>query len=290
MTSQKPDAFRRWRRWVCAGVLCFATCSALAASHTMLEMGVFPYLSPRAVLAVHAPMKEYLEAQLARPVNMSTAPGFKDMYERTRGGEYDVVILPPHLARLAQIEAAYVPVAIYSKVLKGLIVVRRDSPYQKIGDLAGKSIIAPDRLAMVTFIGMQHLREQGLQAGAHYTLFTSTSHSSAAFSVMQKEFDAAVTERAAFEKQIPNEIRNNLRVLATMGSVPHVMFMAHSRLGREQIERLRETLIRFAVESAEGRQFIEKGGWEGIRAVTDADMRAMDVYIPELRRLLERAP
>lgn len=287
MTRQKPDALRRW---VCAGLLCLATGSALAASQAALEVGIFPYLSPRAVLGAHAPMKVYLETQLARPVNMSTAPGFKDIYERTRGGEYDLVILPPHLARLAQIEAGYVPVAIYSKVLKGLLVVRRDSPYQKVSDLAGKAIVAPDRLAIVTFIGLQYLREHGLQAGTHYTLSTSTSHSSAAYSVTQGEFDAVVTERAAFEKQIPEETRRNLRVLSVMGNVPHVMFMAHPRMGREQIDRLRAALLKFAVDSAGGRQFIEKGGWEGIRVVTDADMRALDVYMPELRRLLERAP
>lgn len=290
MTRQKPDALSAWRLWLCAAWLCLTTGAAAAACPAMLEVGVFPYLSPRAVLATHAPMKDYLAARLGCSVNVSTAPGFKDIYERTRGGEYDLVILPPHLARLVQIEAAYVPVAIYSKVLKGLIVVRRDGPYHKVADLSGQAIVAPDRLAMVTFIGMQYLREQGMQPGTHYTLATSTSHSSAAYSVVQKEFAAVVTERAAFEKQIPEETRNKLRVLATMGATPHVIFLAHPRLGREQIERLRETLIRFAVEPAEGRQFIEKGGWEGIRAVTDADLRALDVFLPELRRLLEQAP
>lgn len=290
MTRQKQHALRVWCRKTGAVLLCLMVGQAAAAGAPMLEVGIFPFLSPRAVLAMHAPMKDYLEARLARPVNMSTAPGFRDIYERTRSGEYDLAILPPHLARLAQIEAGYVPVAIYSKVLKGLLVVRRDSPYQKTADLSGKAIVAPDRLAIVTFLGMRHLKEHGLQAGVHYTLSTSTSHSSAAFSVMQREFDAVVTERAAFEKQIPEETRSNLRVLATMGNVPHVMFVAHPRLGREQSERLRETLIRFAVEPAEGREFVEKGGWEGIRAVTDADLRALDVYVPELRRLLEQTP
>jgi phosphonate transport system substrate-binding protein len=290
MLELKGRPRARMRAALRGTLLCVWVGGAAANTLPPLEVGIFPYLSPRALLAQHAPMKEYLEAQLGRPLNLSTASSFRDIFERTRSGEYGLVILPPHLARLAQVEAGYVPVAVYSKALKGVIAVRRDSPYRKARDLAGKHIVAPDRVAIVTFIGVQYLREQGLQAGANYTLSTSTSHSSAAYSVIQKEFDAVITERAAFEKQIPDDVRANLRVLATMGNTPHVMFLAHPRLGKEQIERLRELLPKFANETPEGRQFIEKSGFEGIRAVTEADLRALDVYLPELRRMLEQIP
>lgn len=272
------------------GLLWSVASTAFAASAApTFEIGIFPYLSPRALLSQNAPMRDYLEVQMGRPVNLSTAPSFRDVYERTRSGDYDVVILPPHLARLAQVEAEYIPFAVYSKVLKGVIAVRRDSPYHKVEDLNGKHLVAPDRIAIVTFIGVQYLREHGLQAGVQYTLSTSTSHSSAAYSVTQKEFDAVITERVAFG-QIPGDVRAKLRVLATMGNTPHVMFLAHPRLGKEQIDRLQAAVLRFGNETPEGKQLMEKSGFDGIRAVTEADLRAMDVYLPDLRRILERSP
>jgi phosphonate transport system substrate-binding protein len=142
---------------------------------------------------------------------------------------------------------------------------------------------------MVTLVGVHFLREQGLRPGLDYTLQTSTSHASAAYAVANSESDAVITEVAPFEKSLPAEVRERLRVLLTVGQLPYVMFLAHPRLGLERINRLREAFMRFAADTDEGRAFIDATGFEGIRAATEADMKAVDPYMPELNALLTGA-
>lgn len=252
-----------------------------------LEFGVFPYLSPRALMGVHQPIKVFVEGQLGRPVQLSTATSFESFNERTLRGDYDLVITPPHLARLAQIEAKYVPLAVYSKVLRGVIAVRKASPVTEIRQLRGKVVAVPDRLAIVTLAGTRFLAEQGLRVDRDYSLHIFTSHTSAAYAAAQGEAEAVITEVAIFEKQIPPEVRDALRPLTLMGKLPHVMYLAHPRLGARSMEALRAGLVEFARRAPDGTHFIETTGFEGIRPITDADMKAMDPYVAELRSLLQ---
>jgi phosphonate transport system substrate-binding protein len=251
-----------------------------------LELGVFPYLSPRALLATHQPIKSFVDRQLGRPVHLSTATNYESFNGRTLRGEYDLLITPPHFARLAQIEAGYVPLAAYSKPLRVVIAVGKASPVTDIRQLRGKTVVTPDRLAVVTLVAMRVLGENGLRADIDYTLRTSTSHASAAYAAANGEADAVVTELAAFQKGIPGEVRDALRVLTLVGNLPHVMYLGHPRVGADNLELLRTGLLDFARNSPEGKAFVESTGFEGLRAVTDADMKAMDPYVAELRSLI----
>jgi phosphonate transport system substrate-binding protein len=271
-------------------VLGLAGASACASGPDRpLEFGIFPYLNARALLTVYAPLQDYLERELKRPVSLSTAPGFEEFHQRTVRGDYDLVLTPPHFARLAQSEAGYVPIDIFTRVLHPVFVVKRDDPITTVTGLRGRRIVVPDRLALVSIMAIRYLREQGMRPGQDYALDVSTSHASAVYSVTQGEYDAAVTEAAAFG-QIAPEVRANLRVLAVFGSMPHIMFAAHPRLSAPTIARLKTLLMEFANASPEGQRFIQASGFEGIRPVTPADLRTVDPYAHELKRLLGVKP
>jgi phosphonate transport system substrate-binding protein len=256
-----------------------------ASEDAPLELGVFPYLSARALLGSYQPLREYLQSRLGRQVVTSTAPSFQVFHERTMQGSYDLVITPPHFARMAEQQAKYVPVSVYTKVLRSVVVVRKGPGIAQPGDLRGKTVVVPDRFAIVTLVGLHYLAEQGLRADVDFRLRISNSHASAAYVVAQSEADAAITEVAAFQKQIPAEVREQLRIAFTTGNLPHVMFLAHSRLGSARIADIRQALSDFATKTPEGRAFIDSNGFEGIRAVTEADLKAMDPYAAELRAL-----
>jgi phosphonate transport system substrate-binding protein len=275
----------RRRALVVGGVALFAVSRAWPVDAAApLEFGIFPYLSPRALLTAHQPLRLFMEERLGHPLQLSTANSYESFNQRTLRGDYDLLITPPHFARLAQVEAKYVPLAVYSKVLRGVIVVRKASPVTEVRQLRGKVVAVPDRLAIVTLVGTRFLAGSGLRANIDYSLLTSTSHASAAFAVAQGEAQAAITELATFQKQIPAEVREALRILTLVGSLPHVMFLAHPRLGTQRIEVLRAGLVDFA-RSMPGKSFIEASGFEGIRPITDADMKAMDPYVVDLHSL-----
>lgn len=261
-----------------------------APSDKPLEVGVFPYLSARALLVTYTPLKDYLEVRLHRLVTISSAPDFREFHERTLRGEYDLVITPPHFAWLAQTDARYIPINVYTKVLRTVFVVARDSPIKSVAGLRAKTIAIPDRLAIVSIMGLKHMRDMGLEPGRDFTLREFTSHASAAYSVQHRETDAVIVGMTVFQKQIPEEVRHDLRVLATLGNVPNIMFAAHPRLGQTTVERLRTLLVTFANDSPGGKDFIKASGFEGIRPVTEADKKRIEPYARELKTLLEQAP
>jgi phosphonate transport system substrate-binding protein len=258
---------------------------ALAAVSGPIELGVFPYLSTRALLDLYQPVRLHLAAETGRAVNLFTATSFKRYADQTQQGVYDIVVTAPHFARLAQREGGYVPLAIYTREWRGIVVVAHDSPIQGLQDLKGKRIATPSQLALVTIMGRQLLRENGLPPKSAVTMLDEGSHNNAVFALQSAQADAAITERAALA-QMPTELKRNLRVIAQTPPVPHVMYLAHPRLGQAEIKRIQAGLLNFP-ETAEGRAFLRDNGIEGMRPVNEADLSSMDPYLKELKHLLE---
>lgn len=266
------------------GLMLFSVQSP-AAEVKPLEIGIFPYASARIVLTSRQPVRLYLEKALERPVQLSTAPDYKSFVERTQRGDYDVVITAPHFARLAQTEAGYVPLVGYTRELRGLVVVARNSSLHDLGELRGKPVAIPDRIAIVSMMGLQLLRDRGLQPDIDVPLRPMLSHNNAVLSIQRGESAAAITEWTAL-KQMPDDLQNSVRILASTSRVPHVMYLGHPRLQQKYLEKIKSALLRFGDEP-EGKAYLEAAGREAIRPIADADLRAMDPYVRELKQLLE---
>lgn len=268
--------------------LCLSLHTAWAAPERVaLDMGVFPYFSTRALLDLYQPMRLHLARELNRPVNLFTALSFKVYADQTRIGAYDIVVTPPHLARLAQRETGYVPIVMFTRELRGVMVVARDSPIQNLQQLRGRIIATPNRLALVTIMGQQLLQESGLGAN-DVSLLEVASHNTAVLAVQRGEVDAAMTEAVALA-QMPDALRNSVRIIARMPPAPHVMFLVHPRLGMEMMARIKRALLDFAA-TREGRGFFRDSGFEGVRSTDESDLKSVDPYQRELKRLLETAP
>jgi len=275
----------RLHLWLLLAWTGFGLPTATAAADKPLEIGVFPYMSVRAVLATYQPVRRYLERELGRPVEMYTAPDFRSFIARSQQGEYDVLITAPHFARLAQLQVGYVPLAGFTKELHPIIVVAKSSRYRNLADLRGKTVAIPDRLAIVSMMGLRLLREHGIDADRDFRLVSAVSHNSAVLDVMHARADAAITEAAALQ-QMPDELRNGVRVMATAGKAPHVMLMAHPRLGQAAIRQLRSLLEQFANQSPEGRAFLAATGYEGLKPVPAAVLKSLDPYAREIPQIL----
>ena len=266
-------------------LLALAFPRAQATDRHSLDMGIFPYLSTRILLDLYQPVRIYLTKELGEPVNLFTAPNFKTYTDQTQQGVYDIVVTAPHFARLAQREAGYIPLVMYTRELLGIVVVARNSPIRSLQDLKGKRVATPNRLALVTIMGQQLLRDNGLIPGLGVRMRDVASHNNAVLAVLRGEADAAITEHAALE-QMPAELRNSVRIVAQTPPVPHVMYLVHGRLGQARIARIKAALLRFP-GTEDGRAFLKEGGFAGMRPVEEADLKNMDRYLPELKRLLD---
>lgn len=283
---------RHFSRAVLGALLALMTgwaAPSLAANHiASIEFGVFPYLSTRALLELFEPVRAYVQTELKRPTNLYSAPGFKNYVDHTQAGLFDLALTPPHLARLAQREAGYIPLAIFTRELRGVIVVAKASPVQTLRDLKGKHIATPNRIALVTILGSQLLREHGLGNEDGLLQKDAGSHSNAVLAVQRGEVAAAITETAALQ-QMPEDLRNSVRIIAQTQRLPHVVFLAHPRLGQAGLEQMKHALLQFPL-TAEGRVFLKSSGFEGLRPVEEADLKSVDPILKELKRLLDAMP
>lgn len=256
-----------------------------AGSETPLRFGVFPNLSARALVQLYQPMQAYLEKALGQPVIIYSAPDFRTFLERTYNREYDLVVIAPHLARLAQSEADYLPLFSYTQELHALVVTAKTSAIHNLEDLRGKTVALPDRLAIIPVLGLRLLRNQGLQPDGDFKPLYAASHSNSALAVQRGDAQGAIVGSMPYA-QFPDELRNSLRVLAQSEAIPNQFLLASPHLAAPQIEALRKALSAFAA-SAEGRRFLENNGFGGLKPATDAELRKMETYARDVQTLLK---
>ncbi|MBI5937909.1 MAG: phosphate/phosphite/phosphonate ABC transporter substrate-binding protein [Betaproteobacteria bacterium] len=261
---------------------------AMAAETAPLKLGLLPTLSPRTLLANYQPLRLYLERELKRPVELATAVDFKAFHQATMAGDYDLVLTAPHLARLAQIEGKFKPVATYAATNRAVLIMAKDRPLRAASDVRGKCVAVFDEHALVVMQGLRWLAQRGVKPNLDFRMLETRSHNSVAHSVQSGECVLGITAPGGV-KQWSDESREKLAVFTELEEQQAVTWIAHPRLGNKSIERLRGVLLAFG-ESPEGGPFFANTGYQGMRAVSERDMRKMDVYAKEVGALLRGTP
>lgn len=220
--------FLAYKSWLLAFLI---ACHILpvSAQPAPLVVGVLPTLSPRVLIGNYQPFRLYLERTLKQPVELVTATNFSAFHQRTMAGEYDLVVTAAHLARLAQIEGRYTPLATYQLVNRAVLLTSQSTPLKSIKDLNGATVATLDRSALIVSQTFIWLQEQGLQLGKDYKLLETSSHNSAAYSVLSGESALAIVSPAGlkqidglFIRDLPNDPDNQLFV-KSIADVAHGM-------------------------------------------------------------------
>ena len=254
-----------------------------------LKIGLLPVLSARVLLTNYQPLRAYLERELRQPVELVTATDFRTFHLSTIAGEYDAVVTAPNFARLAQIDAKYIPLAAYRSVNRAILITAKDRPLRSLNDLRGQSLAILDRHAMVVSQTLYWLREQGMQAGTDFKIVETPSLNSAAYSVQNHQSVLAVMAPTGM-KQMPESIKDSIQVFATLPELPSsLIWMAHPRIAA-QVPKIKSALLKLTTAIPEGAQFLETTGYIGLRDITSDEMKALDPYAKELSGLLKARP
>jgi phosphonate transport system substrate-binding protein len=146
------------------------------------------------------------------------------------------------------IDQGYAPLFHYKTSLKPIFVVGKHSGINAAGKLKGKRIGLSNRLSVSSIVGLRWLDEQGLQAGRDFEVLEKTTHGAAIAAVAVGDLDAALTTYTPL-KQVPADVRAKVGELPTTVQVPHLMTLAHNRLGPAQVEQVRAALQAFQATS-----------------------------------------
>jgi phosphonate transport system substrate-binding protein len=273
------------KRWAALLLLFFFPLSAWSAieRNAPLQIGLFPNLTPLTLITSYQPLRLYLEKTLHRPIYLVTAPDFRSFVERTQRGDYDIVLTAPHLARLAEQDAGYIPVVTYGTKLQALILVAKTSPINTLEDLRGAKVAMPDPLAVVNMLGREALQKAGL-AESDYTLVNAHSHNGAALAVLHEEAQAAIIGSAPYA-QISEGIRKDLRVLSSSRAFPNQYWLVNKTMGVALRQAFQDAMVHFP-SVPEGQKFVESRNCGEIRKTLPDELKSLDTYAREVKKLL----
>ena len=250
--------------------------SARAAEKTELILGVFPYVSPAQLAAFHTPLKDYLAKSLQRPTSLVTAPDFDSFVERTRQGQYDIIITAPHLGRLAEVRDGYQRLAQTGHFVQGIFLTRKDSNIHTIADLRGKSVMIAQRTSIIYQMAEHLLRENGLVPGESVTIVDTRTHNNAMYAPLRGEADASVTGTLLWQV-LGEDQKDQMRVIGTTDEAPGFLVMANRRIGKEDVEKIKNLLLNYH-KVAGSETYFSATGYKKFQEIDDKAMKRLDAY------------
>lgn len=235
------------------------------------SFGVVPQQSATELARTWVPLINLLQAKSGLQLRFATAPDIPSFERRLAAGDYDFAYMNPYHYTVFHHQPGYQVFAREKdRLLKGIVVVRKDSPYRALADLRGQTVVFPAPASFAATV----LVRAGF-AGQHIAITPKfvSSHDSVYFNVTRGFYPAGGGVIRTFENLEPTT-RDQMRILWTsQGYTPHAL-AAHPRLAAEPVKRLQEAM-RALDHDPDGRAALEGIGFKGIVAAGDADYDAV---------------
>jgi phosphonate transport system substrate-binding protein len=263
-----------------AGLLLAALVTAASfarAAEAPLVLGVFPYISRVQLMAQHAPLRTLIEKTLHHPVDFVTAPDFDQFAQRTKEGDYDVVLTAPHLGRLAQVRDGYIPLVRTGHEVQAVFLARGDSSIRSVSDLKGKTIMIAQPVSIVYQLAAQYLRDHHLVPGKDVTIIPTRTHNNALYAPARGEADASATGVVLWQTAEP-AIKAQLVEIGATRTVPGFIVLANHRMPPGDVKKLKTALLHYP-QTPEGKAYFDNNHFKGFTTIDPKDMKSMDPYI-----------
>lgn len=251
---------------------------------TALRFGVVPYLTARRLATLYEPLRTFFERDLGRPVQLSSAPDYTVHLQRLREQAYDLVADSLPVARLAQRELGYVPIARTMVPLQPILITGEGKTLTSVAALRGQTVAVSDRIAALTLVGLRFLRDQGLKPDKDVTIKVAGSHVNAIQRVLAGEAAAAIVSRTTL-KQIEAPLASRVRLVMELPQALSAVVYTVSPALAAQATGLGQRLLSFANQDPAGKAFIETLGHEGLLAA-GREMAQVDPLVVEFYRQL----
>ena len=192
------------------------------------RVGIVPQFAPRELSNIWLPLLQEISKRTGYTFEMYGAASIPKFEENFQNGIYDFAYMNPYHALVAYRTQGYTPILKDSaRKLNGVLVVRKDSPYQSPTDLRGKKIAfpAPNALGASLLMRADLLNKFQL----YYEPIYVQNHSSSYLNVILGEAQAAGGVMSSLNKQKP-QIRDNLRIIYQTQSISPHPIVFHPRV------------------------------------------------------------
>ncbi|HOP17342.1 MAG TPA: phosphate/phosphite/phosphonate ABC transporter substrate-binding protein [Gammaproteobacteria bacterium] len=241
-----------------------------------LTFGIVPQQAASKLATLWGPILKHLSEASGYDIVFQTAPDIPTFERRVLAGEYDIAYMNPYHFTVFNQRPGYRAMARQSeKRIKGIIVVRKDSPLTSLVELDGSKLAFP---APAAFAASVLPRSELNQQGVHFEPMYVSSHDSVYRSVAKGLFPAGGGIQRTFDNVAP-EVREQLRVLwTTKGYTPHAI-AAHPAMDADTFARVQQALLGMN-DSPEGRSLLAAIKFKGVEKAADTDwddVRALQI-------------
>ncbi len=206
------------------------------------RMGIFPFLSSLTLLDLFSPIAVELKQALGREVEFGSTSSFEKFVRNLQAGAYDIAFVHPWDYVQTASGVGYVPVATRNEPLYAVFVVRDDGPLKKPGDLKGKIVGLPPRMATVSHLAKVTLLQAGMKPARDVTLKYFSTHQSCLQQLQIGNVDTCASG-AAILRVFLDETKSGFRVFIESPRIPQALFVVHSRVPRKDRDVIEEVLL-----------------------------------------------
>ncbi len=239
-----------------------------------ISFGVVPQQSAAKLARLWRPVLEDISSRTGVTLRFATAPDIPTFEERLASGEYDISYMNPyHYTVFSRSPGYRVFAREKGKRIRGIVVVRKDSPISALEELDGRAMAFPAPAAFAASILLRaHFKRRNWRITPTYV----SSHDSVYRAVAKGLYPAGGGVPRTFDNMDAG-VREQLRVLwKTDGHSPHAI-AAHPRVDVAVVAAVREALLameddpdsltRLHALNFQGLQAAEDSEWDDVRAL-----------------------
>jgi len=245
----------------------------------LLHFAITPQQSPRELAKRWGPIIQYISERSGVPLQFKTAKDLPTYQQEMKAGVYDISFINAYYYVAFSKEAGY-KVFAQEKDAKfvGIMVVRKDSPYQTLADLEGKLLAFPGPTAVTSMLAYTQLKANNIHFSSNYVI----SMDSVYRAVAKGLFPAGQGEMRTFGSMEP-EIRDQLRILWSADPMPPFTFSAHPRVPQAALQKIQQVMLKMG-DDPEGLELLKTVNMKGIAAAHDNEydaVRKLKLLTPE---------
>ena len=250
-----------------------------------LVIGVLPNIAAATLTTQYERLKRYLERNEGRKVQIVVPANFKAFFDATMRGDYDLAVAAPHFARVAQLDRKLIPLVTYEPRINALLVTPSESTISGPRDVRERAVGFANPQSLVAMYGQQWLKQAGLEPGRDYEMKAARTDLGVGRMLLTGDAVAAVLSNGEF-RVLPPEESARMKVVEVIARIPNFVIMAHPRIERDRLGRLKAELKAFLADKEEGEPFAKATGFTGIIDADDALLREMDPFAGLTRRAM----
>jgi phosphonate transport system substrate-binding protein len=205
--------------------------------------GVVPQFEQRMLFTIWKPIMDELSKRSGLDLQLATALTLTEYEHDLSSGKFDFVYVNPyHVVYLTQ-RQRYIPLVHDKLPLRGIVVVRKDSPIKSLADLNGKTLAIPSFNALGASLmvraDLEHLYKVKMKPVVVKT------HSSVYLNVANGLTEAGGGVEKTLHQQ-DAAVQNLLRIIYTTRDMPSHPIAAHQRVPVDVQEKLKRAVLDLA--------------------------------------------